>query len=160
MDNNKCSNLKISNDFSLNHDDENQGFDALVSIWNIQKNLQVMLGFDWNEVRENLGSLKEFINWNEEAIRDEFRELAEAVGGVNSHGTAIWKHWKKNHQEAKNKKFKELTPEELIELKFEWIDLLHFFMNIAIAIDLQPDEIYNMYVAKNKENIERQKRGY
>jgi hypothetical protein len=156
-DRNKCSHLKIDDRFSnLDH----KG-DTLSTLWNLQKNIQENIyGYNFETIRENLGDLKDFVNWNEEAIRDEFRELAEALGGVNSHGSAIWKPWKKNHREARRKEFTELTPEELMELKFEWIDLMHFMFNIAIAIDLTPNEIYNMYFAKNQENINRQENGY
>ena len=44
--------------------------------------------------------------------------------------------------------------------KFEIIDMLHFFMNYAISIGMTPQEMYNMYMSKNAENRDRQKRGY
>lgn len=156
-DKNKCADLEITDDYSnLDSND-----DALAKLWTLQRDIQTNIyGYNFDAIRENLGALKDFINWNEEAIRDEFRELAEALGGVNSHGSAIWKPWKKAHSEARAKKFTELTPEELKELHFEWIDLLHFMLNMAIAMDLKPNMIYNMYLAKNKENIQRQKDGY
>ena len=48
--------------------------------------------------------------------------------------------------------------DELKELRYEWIDKLHFMMNEAIAIGLTPEMITNYYVAKNKHNVERQNR--
>jgi hypothetical protein len=155
MDSNKCSNLLIENKY------KDANGDTLGDLFNLQKNIQENIyGYNFDAIRATLGDLKEFVNWNEEAIRDEFRELAEALGGVNSHGSAIWKPWKKTHREAKAKLYSDLTPEEIKELKFEFIDLLHFMLNIAIAIGLTPEEIYNMYYAKNIENINRQKNGY
>ena len=38
--------------------------------------------------------------------------------------------------------------------------MLHFFMNYAVSIGMTPQEMYNMYMSKNEENRERQKRGY
>ena len=155
MDTNKCANLIITDKHEFSSDD------TLGDLFNLQKSIQENIyGNNFETIRATLGDLKEFINWNEEAIRDEFRELAEALGGVNSHGSAIWKPWKKTHREAKAKLYSDLTPEELIELKFEFIDLMHFMLNIAIALGLTPKEIYNMYYAKNAENINRQKNGY
>jgi hypothetical protein len=52
----------------------------------------------------------------------------------------------------------DLTEDELKELRYEWIDKLHFMMNEAIAIGLTPEMITNYYVAKNKHNVERQNR--
>ena len=55
---------------------------------------------------------------------------------------------------------KDLTEEDRLELFYEWIDGLHFYMNFAIAIGMTSDEIFNLYMAKQKENIDRQDRGY
>jgi dimeric dUTPase (all-alpha-NTP-PPase superfamily) len=38
--------------------------------------------------------------------------------------------------------------------------MLHFFMNYAASIGMTSQEMYNMYMSKNQENRERQKRGY
>lgn len=42
----------------------------------------------------------------------------------------------------------------------EYVDALHFFVNVGIAIGLTPDMIRLMYLDKNKENIRRQDEGY
>lgn len=39
-------------------------------------------------------------------------------------------------------------------------DMWHFIQNISISIGMTSQELYDYYFAKNKENIERQKRGY
>ena len=76
-------------------------------------------------------------------------------------GNAVWKFWKKSkHETVKDKKVSDLSERDKIELKFEILDMLHFFLNYANSIGMTAEEMYNMYVAKNKENIERQKRGY
>jgi dimeric dUTPase (all-alpha-NTP-PPase superfamily) len=57
-------------------------------------------------------------------------------------------------------KFSDLSPSDQIECKFEIVDILHFFMNMAVSIGMTPQEMYNMYMSKNLENRERQKNGY
>ena len=57
-------------------------------------------------------------------------------------------------------KFSDLSPEDQLECKFEIVDMLHFFMNYAISVGMTPQELYNMYMSKNKHNRDRQARGY
>lgn len=42
----------------------------------------------------------------------------------------------------------------------EFVDLAHFFFNIAIALQLSSDDILTMYSKKNHENFKRQEEGY
>ena len=56
--------------------------------------------------------------------------------------------------------FSDLSEADLLELKFEIVDMLHFFTNYAVSIGMTPEEMYNMYMSKNQENRDRQKRGY
>ncbi len=37
---------------------------------------------------------------------------------------------------------------------------MHFITNDAVSIGMTPEEMYNMYMSKNQENRDRQKRGY
>lgn len=47
------------------------------------------------------------------------------------------------------------------ELKFEAIDQLHFLLNVFVALGFDDwDEVLQFYYAKNRENRERQLRGY
>ena len=51
--------------------------------------------------------------------------------------------------------------EEMLEkARMELIDAWHFFMNIAIALGITPEQFYMMYCAKNNENHRRQDKGY
>ena len=52
------------------------------------------------------------------------------------------------------------SEEQMLETKFEYVDLLHFFMNIGLLIGITPEELSRMYYLKNKENFDRQERGY
>jgi len=65
-------------------------------------------------------------------------EMAEALDGTD------WKWWK-------NKK-----PRDPDYLKDEIVDMLHFLVSMALRSGMDADEIYARYMAKNKENFDRQ----
>ena len=62
------------------------------------------------------------------------------------------------------KNYRGLTPrmenEMLEKARMELVDAWHFFMNIAIALGISPEQLYVMYMAKSKENHRRQDEGY
>ena len=62
------------------------------------------------------------------------------------------------------KSYKAMTVEEyeasMEEARKEFIDLFHFVLNIALALDMSGKDIYDMYMTKNKENHKRQDDGY
>jgi hypothetical protein len=102
-----------------------------------------------------------FWHANTHAMVDEIHEATDALGGIkDGGGNAIWKYWKKDFGKYSFMKFSDLSESDQLEAKFEIIDMLHFFMNYAISIGMTPQEMYNMYMAKNAENRDRQKRGY
>ena len=103
----------------------------------------------------------DFWHVNNHAMIDEIHEATDSLGGIiDGNGNAVWKYWKKTHTEYNKIKFSDLSEKDQRECKFEVIDMLHFFLNYAISIGMTPKEVYNMYMAKNKENRERQLRGY
>ena len=153
----ECAKLKIEQEYDALRQ---RGEDALSYLFNIQKSLQEdLFGHNSEDLQSNIGKLKAFIDWNEEAIRDEDREMQAALTGIHTYPNC-WKPWKGKHKEAMNRSLSDLTEDELLELQYEWIDKLHFNINIAIAIGLTPEKITDMYCAKNRENRDRQARGY
>jgi dimeric dUTPase (all-alpha-NTP-PPase superfamily) len=62
------------------------------------------------------------------------------------------------------KKYDGMTEKETTEAynkaKKEFIDFIHFALNVAILLDMSADEIFTEYYNKNQENYERQTRGY
>jgi len=151
----QCSHLDIEKNYEKLI---SSGNDPLSVIYNMQKSIQEdVYGYDFDEIRSTIGNLKKFIDWNEEAIRDEDREFQAALTGIHSY-PGCWKPWKTKHTEAMERKLSDLTEDELKELHFEWIDKLHFMLNEAIAIGLTPEKITDYYIAKNKHNVERQNR--
>ncbi len=153
----ECAHLEVKNEYL---ELTSNGKDTLSFLYNMQKSIQEeVYGYDFNYIRSSIGELKKFIDWNEEAIRDEDREMQAALTGIHTYPNC-WKPWKSKHKEAMARPLDALSNDELKELRYEWIDKLHFILNEAIALDITPEMIVNYYAAKNKENRERQKRGY
>jgi len=153
---NKLSHLKMDNN---SYPDLDKLFDTQASLQKfISKNLDI------TDITEPLINVKTKVEWllkNKHAFDDEFSEMLDAVGGINDGiGSAGWKWWKIKNKDTALHNGVVLTPEDLLELKFEYIDMLHFFINMGIILGLNGSEVMNLYMAKNKENIERQKRGY
>ena len=98
---------------------------------------------------------------NKHALSDELNEMFDALGGINDGiGNAGWKYWKQDNAKAANMKIEDLSEADKLELFYEWIDGLHFYMNFAIAIGMTSKDVVNLYMAKNAENHDRQERGY
>ena len=70
-------------------------------------------------------------------------EAVEAIDWLN------WKPWKKTK--------KKLNRYEFLN---EIIDIQHFVINAAIGVGCESDEFYKLFINKNLENADRQKRGY
>jgi len=153
----QCAHLEVPNKYV---ELRNNGEDALSLIFNMQKTIQEdIYGYNFKDIQSSIRTLKAYIDMNEEAIRDEDRELQAAITGIHTYPNC-WKPWKSKHNEAMNRSLTDLTEDELKELHMEWIDKLHFFMSEGIALGLTPETITNYYVSKNLHNIERQKNNY
>lgn len=78
----------------------------------------------------------------------EFTELLERLP---------FKEWKNYTREQKSG----FTSEEhRLEVLYEYIDMFHFFMNMGLALGVDGETFKKLYATKNRENIERQNRGY
>lgn len=85
-------------------------------------------------------TLEEQTKWTKEfvmCLNNEFTELIEQLP---------WKHWKNYEGFEPNMK----------EIKFEIIDILHFFLSLCLVWDMSAEEILKYYIAKNKHNHARQ----
>jgi hypothetical protein len=149
---NICADLKVEDFYS-------DSSDTLGLIFNKQKELQERLGFDFKDW--TLKQIADFWMVNKHAMSDELNEMFDALGGINEGiGSAAWKYWKNNNSKATEMKISDLSDDDKLELFYEWIDGLHFYMNFAISIGMTPSDIVNLYMAKNSENHDRQNRGY
>lgn len=150
---NECASLEIEDLYS-------KSTDTLGDVFNTQKSTQEgVYGFDFREM--TLREVMDFWHSNNHALIDEIHEATDSLGGIKEgSGNAIWKYWKKDYPKYANMKFSDLSPEDQLECKFEIVDMLHFFLNYPISIGMTPQELFDMYMSKNKENRDRQSRGY
>ena len=90
---------------------------------------------------EPLGSNTEVNQWLRkylEALTDESRELGEEL---------LWKWWSKDKLNMQN-------------IRVEIVDQLHFWLSLAITAGMDAEKVFDIYMQKNKINIERQNAGY
>jgi dimeric dUTPase (all-alpha-NTP-PPase superfamily) len=121
--------------------------DPLREIFRLQQNLQRNLAARGKALDYDSASFTQKVaeisnQWRNLTL--EFAELLERLP---------YKEWK-------SYKSLELSDEEMLETKYEYIDMFHFFLNIGLCLGIDGDEFERLYVTKNKENIDRQKRGY
>ncbi|MGI6701585.1 MAG: dUTPase [Christensenellales bacterium] len=115
--------------------------DKLDIIFEMQKQLDTDI--------ENNRNLKDIPadKWIQKQTLAILSELAELLDEVNF-------KWWKNPKEINQANIKE-----------ELVDILHFFVGMCLRAGMTPDELFNIYVGKNKENFDRQygkssKKGY
>lgn len=97
------------------------------------------------------GSFKEKVDNLTTQMRNlssEFHELLERLP---------WKEWKTYSDEQLAGW---TSKEQELETKFEYVDMFHFFINMGLLIGITPEDLSRMYYLKNKENFDRQERGY
>ena len=90
---------------------------------------------------EPLGPNTEVNQWLRkylEALTDESRELGEEL---------LWKWWSKDKLDMQN-------------IRIEIVDQLHFWLSLAITAGMDAEKVFDIYMQKNKVNIERQKSSY
>jgi len=58
--------------------------------------------------------------------------------------------------EVNFKWWKNAKPIDKDATKDELVDILHFFVSMCIKMDMDADELLSRYIAKNKENFDRQ----
>lgn len=124
-----------------------------------KKNPQVQ---DINHL-DTLGQKADWLRDNKIALDDEYREVIDALAGMNKpekERSALWKKWKKNYDVLRSEEFDKLSSDEKIELKFEVCDMFHFFMNMMLAVNMSAEDMFIYYYYKNKENFDRITRGY
>lgn len=144
------------------------GKDPLQVMIDMQGSLQKRLSNDKPYVADpyNLETAGEVLDWmriNKECIDDEYGELKVSLGEMSrgdSDASAVWKHWKGRNQEARGKKIADMSPEDQLEIKFEFVDIMHFIFSMAIGLGIDSKELFELYYLKNAENFARQDNGY
>jgi dimeric dUTPase (all-alpha-NTP-PPase superfamily) len=90
---------------------------------------------------EPLGPNTEVNQWLRkylEALKDESKELDEEL---------LWKWWSKDKLDMQN-------------IRVEIVDQLHFWLSLAITAGMDAEKVFDIYMQKNKVNIERQNADY
>ena len=90
--------------------------------------------------------LHQFINQMILALHEEAVEIMRESAYKNPDFVPFG--WKKN----------QIFNEDLF--KEELVDMLHFFVNLCLVVNMSPDELFNRYCNKNKENHTRQENNY
>ncbi len=106
--------------------------DRLETIFELQKMLDADI-----QTRRKLDNISPE-EWIQKDVLAMISELAELLDEVN------FKWWK--------------NPKEVDEaaLKGELVDILHFFISMCLRSGMDAQQLYDGYIAKNKENFDRQ----
>lgn len=140
---NKCSHLFDTNVDKLQS--------PLAEIFKMQLSLQKKLASTGRGVDYEAADYKTRVDditkqWRNLTL--EFAELLERMP---------FKEWK-TYSPEQLADFKDR--EQMLETWYEYADMLHFFVNIGLALGIDGDTLEKLYVTKNAENFDRQKRGY
>jgi len=111
--------------------------DMLREIFRMQAALNERIGVKPSEMTE-----QEQQTWTLNYCRALSQELAELTDSLP------WKWW------AKYQTF------DIQNARVEMVDMLHFLVSIAQVLGLSADDVYQLYLQKNKVNFQRQDSGY
>jgi hypothetical protein len=112
---------------------------------------------------QNKGQLVDWIDRNFDAIQDEFRELKTSIGGMSNGekaASSVWKAWKADNANQRAMTIDSMTEEDRLEMVFEMIDIMHFVVNMLLALKIESKDLYVLYMLKNLENARRYNSGY
>lgn len=116
--------------------------DTLVQIWEMQHELNCMIGRDTiNDPKKEL--------WGMDFILGMEQEIAELKDCYN------WKWWSKHHTKSEKNSVIDMQ-----NAKVEYVDILHFFICIGQTLGFTPNELVRIYKQKMKINQQRQRDGY
>jgi len=123
----------------------------IVDMFNMQASLQ-----------RHLADKGRAVNYDTASFHDRVKDISIQWRNMNMEMTELlerlpWKEWK-SYTEAQKADF--LSEEDKLETFYEYIDVFHFFMNIGLALGIDGETFEKLYVTKNKENFDRQARGY
>lgn len=107
-----------------------------------QNKFQRMFGFDFDKLAD-----PERVEYIKEMALHMNIETSEMLMEL-----PYLKHWKSYNPFT--------YPEKIVKAKEEFIDVLTFMLNIALALGFTAEEITMMYMKKNAVNIKRQVDGY
>ena len=150
---NKCANVKSTKRKTIESVE-------LKSLLSLQKKMQKEIyGLDFEGA--TLNKIASFWLLNKHSIEDELGEMLDALGGIDDGiGSAVWKNWKSKYKTGHFLQIKDLSEKDLLELKFEVVDVFIFFLNFVLSIGMTGDELLNLTFDKTQENVKRQLQNY
>jgi len=115
--------------------------DSLEHMLKLQRWLQERMGYDFEKmtVADRTEFVKEFTLHAEDELHEVLRELP------------YFKPWKRYDNWSEEK-----TEDQLEKAKDEFIDVIHFVLNIALGLGMTAEDIYEGYLVKNGINHDRQ----
>lgn len=134
--------LEIDN--GVEHTDTDKDLDSLELIYNMQHDLNCMVGMDTLNDPNKLDMLFKYAF----QIGDEAQELMKC---------SLTKWWVQEFKDG-GKLFDTVLDKN--NAKIEAIDILHFLMSVFQILDMTPEDIVKIYKLKYQKNIDRQKNGY
>jgi len=118
--------------------------DKLTDLFEKQRFLMQKLGVRYADSPEHFAANEaELTGVFKEYLMALIVELAETLQELN------WKPWKKTRK-----------PLDMSKIHEEIIDAWHFLLELSIIVGLDSSKIHTVYLAKNRENLVRQKTGY
>lgn len=111
--------------------------DMLTHIFEMQAQLNLRIGVNCANMSEE-DQQKWLLNYCR-AMSQEIAELTDSVP---------WKWWAKYQTFDKQ------------NARIEVVDLFHFLVSLAQVLGMSAEDVYKMYLAKNKVNFQRQDSGY
>ena len=111
--------------------------DMLQHIFEMQEKLNARIGVHPNQMTDE--KRQEWVLNYSRALSQELAELIDSVP---------WKWWA-NYQTF-----------DLQNARVEVVDMVHFLVSIAQVLGMSADDVYNIYLQKNKVNFQRQDSGY
>lgn len=123
----------------------------VVDMFKMQLSLQNHLAEKGRAVNYETASFKERVDDISVQWRNMNMEMTELLERLP------WKEWK-SYSPEQLANFE--SDEAKLETFYEFIDVWHFFMNIGLALGIDGETFEKLYITKNKENFDRQARGY
>jgi dimeric dUTPase (all-alpha-NTP-PPase superfamily) len=119
--------------------------DFFIVMLKMQKKLQESYGYDFSTMtpQERTAYIKEMTIHINQEMNEMLYELP------------FFKPWKDYSNMTENE-----IDEGFNKTRKEFIDFIHFTLNVAIALEMTADEIFSEYYMKNIENYRRQVEGY
>ena len=125
--------------------------EPLVEIFKMQAQLQGFLANKGRAIDYENASFKERVDDITRQWRNMNTEMTELLDRLP------WKEWKTYSDEQ----LAGFTDDEhKLEVYYEYVDVLHFFVNVGLALGIDGEILEKLYYTKNKENFDRQNRGY